>query len=97
MARGITGGDGSDENAEPKRIVSYSAAPVSVRIIELENRCTGNRTVGSNPTLSLEDHRIRQRCGMPTRPTLRDSSCRRMLICLDMVKRFVPYPMTRLR
>jgi len=23
-----------------------------MRIIELENRCTGNRTVGSNPTLS---------------------------------------------
>src|SRR6476659_9654635 len=24
-----------------------------MRIIELENRCTGNRTVGSNPTLSV--------------------------------------------
>jgi hypothetical protein len=23
-----------------------------MRVIELENRCTGNRTVGSNPTLS---------------------------------------------
>ena len=23
-----------------------------MRILELENRCTGNRTVGSNPTLS---------------------------------------------
>ena len=24
----------------------------NMRILELENRCTGNRTVGSNPTLS---------------------------------------------
>jgi hypothetical protein len=27
-----------------------------MRIIELENRCTGNRTVGSNPTLSAIFH-----------------------------------------
>jgi len=27
-----------------------------MRIIELENRCTGNRTVGSNPTLSAINH-----------------------------------------
>ena len=26
-----------------------------MRIIELENRCTGNRTVGSNPTLSANN------------------------------------------
>ena len=52
MARGITGWDGGDENAEPKRTVGYSAVQDSMRIIELENRCTGNRTVGSNPTLS---------------------------------------------
>jgi len=51
-ARGITGWDCSYENAKPKRTVSYSAAQDSTRIIELENRCTGNRTVGSNPTLS---------------------------------------------
>jgi len=25
-----------------------------MRVIELENRCTGNRTVGSNPTLSAK-------------------------------------------
>ena len=25
-----------------------------MRILELENRCTGNRTVGSNPTLSAK-------------------------------------------
>ena len=52
MARGITGWDGSDENAEPKRTVSYSAAQDSMRIIELESRCAVIRTVGSNPTLS---------------------------------------------
>jgi hypothetical protein len=28
-----------------------------MRILELENRCTGNRTVGSNPTLSARDLR----------------------------------------
>jgi hypothetical protein len=56
MARGITGWDGSDENAEPKRTVSYSAAQDSMRIIELENRCTGNRTVGSNLTLSAKNY-----------------------------------------
>jgi hypothetical protein len=27
-------------------------AQTSTRVLELENRCTGNRTVGSNPTLS---------------------------------------------
>jgi hypothetical protein len=26
--------------------------PANMSILELENRCTGNRTVGSNPTLS---------------------------------------------
>ena len=30
----------------------------STKIIELENRCTGNRTVGSNPTLSAMLYRI---------------------------------------
>jgi len=39
-------------NAELEHTVNYRAAQASVRIIELENRCTGNRTVGSNPTLS---------------------------------------------
>ncbi|MFZ1070597.1 MAG: hypothetical protein WAN73_08215, partial [Methyloceanibacter sp.] len=28
---------------------------LSMRIFELENRCTGNRTVGSNPTLSAKN------------------------------------------
>src|SRR5262245_41793837 len=31
------------------RIVEIKA---NIRLLELENRCTGNRTVGSNPTLS---------------------------------------------
>jgi len=54
---GNTGRDYCSQNAEPKRTVSYSAARISMRIIELENRCTGNRTVGSNPTLSGQNRR----------------------------------------
>jgi hypothetical protein len=37
-----------------------------MRIIELENRCTGNRTVGSNPTLFAT---IPRNLGFPERPT----------------------------
>ena len=51
-ALAITRWDDRSENAEPERTSSYRAAQVSMRILELENRCTGNRTVGSNPTLS---------------------------------------------
>ena len=36
--------------AKPEPTISYCAARASMRILELENRCTGNRTVGSNPT-----------------------------------------------
>src|SRR5262249_47271611 len=61
--RGITGWDGSEENAEPKRTVSYSAAQDSMRIIELENRCTANSTVGSNPTLSVQGLGFSKCCG----------------------------------
>ena len=50
--RGITSPDGHRKNREPEHTLSYWAAQVSRRILELENRCTGNRTVGSNPTLS---------------------------------------------
>jgi hypothetical protein len=39
-------------NAKLEHTVSYWTARASMRILELENRCTGNRTVGSNPTLS---------------------------------------------
>jgi len=33
-----------------------------MRIIELENRCTGNRTVGSNPTLSAKKPSLSEDC-----------------------------------
>ena len=36
-------------------MVRYKATRSSMRILELENRCTANRTVGSNPTLSAKD------------------------------------------
>ena len=39
-------------NAKRKHTLSYCAAHSSMRILEFENRCTGNRTVDSNPTLS---------------------------------------------
>ena len=50
-APGITNEDGVSENSKPKRTVSYIAAQGNTKILELENRCTGNRTVGSNPPL----------------------------------------------
>jgi hypothetical protein len=53
MVQGITNQDHRIKNAQPKRTISYSAARAGMRIMELENRCTGNRTVGSNPTLSV--------------------------------------------
>ena len=39
-------------NAAPEQTLSYGKARADMRILELENRCAGNRTVGSNPTLS---------------------------------------------
>ena len=39
-------------NTKPGHTLNYWVALVRMRILELENRCTGNRTVGSNPTLS---------------------------------------------
>jgi hypothetical protein len=33
-------------------MLSHWTAQASIRILELENRCTGNRTEGSNPSLS---------------------------------------------
>ena len=50
-APGITNEDGVSENSKPKRTVSYIAAQGNTKILELENRFTGNRTVGSNPPL----------------------------------------------
>jgi hypothetical protein len=40
---------GRRRNAEPEHTLSYGMARANMRILELENRCTGNRTVGSNP------------------------------------------------
>ena len=56
MQHGVTPGirnqDRHTKNAKLEHTVSHWAAQTSMRILELENRCTGNRTVGSNPTLS---------------------------------------------
>ena len=37
---------------EPEQTLGYCATYASMRTLELENRCTSNRTVGSNLTLS---------------------------------------------
>ena len=37
---------------ELERTLSYQTTRASMRILELEKSCTGNRTEGSNPTLS---------------------------------------------
>ena len=50
-------------NAKRKHTLSYKAIQASMRIIELENRCTGNRTVGSNPTLSVQTRCCIRGCG----------------------------------
>src|SRR5680860_1359140 len=47
-----TGQDRGSRSAEQEHTLSHCAAQIDMRILELENRCTGNRTVGSNPTLS---------------------------------------------
>jgi hypothetical protein len=52
MAQGVISQDHRLRNGKREHIFSHWAAQLSTRIIELENRCTGNRTVGSNPTLS---------------------------------------------
>jgi hypothetical protein len=52
MAPNITRWDHGTEIGELEHTLSYRTARISMRILELENRCTGNRTVGSNPTLS---------------------------------------------
>ena len=54
MTRGITNQHHRLRNAEQEHTLNYCAAQASMRVIELENRCTGNRTVGSNPTLSAK-------------------------------------------
>ena len=52
MVRDTTSQDRRIGNAEPEHTLSYWTAQANMKILELENRCTGNRTVGSNPTLS---------------------------------------------
>ena len=49
MIRDITNRDHRIRNAKSKHTLSHWTAQANMRIIELENRCTGNRTVGSNP------------------------------------------------
>jgi hypothetical protein len=49
---GIASQDGQSRNEELQQTVSYWAAQVSKRILELESRCAVIRTAGSNPTLS---------------------------------------------
>src|SRR6476660_5502409 len=50
---GITSKDHWLRNGVPNHTLRYRPTQASMRIIELENRCTGNRTVGPNPTLSV--------------------------------------------
>jgi hypothetical protein len=50
--------DQTPKIGEPKHTLRDWTAQASMRILELENRCTGNRTVGSNPTLSAHDFSI---------------------------------------
>ena len=52
MAPGVINQDYRIRNAEQEHTLSHYAAQASMRILELENRRTGNRTVGSTPTLS---------------------------------------------
>jgi hypothetical protein len=54
MAPVITNQDDRPKNGEQEHTLSHGAAQANTRILELENRCTGNRTVGSNPTLSAK-------------------------------------------
>ena len=52
MIRDITNRDHRIRNAKSEHTLSHWTAHADTRIIELENRCAGDRTVGSNPTLS---------------------------------------------
>jgi hypothetical protein len=50
---GITGRHRHGKIGELERTVSYQTTRGSTRVFKLENRCAGNRTMGSNPTLSV--------------------------------------------
>jgi hypothetical protein len=54
MIRDITNRDHRIINAKSEHTLNHWTAQANTRILELENRCTGNRTVGSNPTLSAK-------------------------------------------
>ena len=66
-AAGTTNKHHQRKNGEQEHRLSYCAARTGMRILELENRCAGNRTVGSNSTLSAKIlffcKRIRDRYG----------------------------------
>jgi hypothetical protein len=55
MIRGITNQDDRTRKAILERTLSYWTAQANMRVLELENRCTGNRTEGSNPSLSASN------------------------------------------
>jgi len=52
MIPGITSQHVRVRKAKLEHTLRHGAARASMRILELENRGTGNRTVGLNPTLS---------------------------------------------
>ena len=54
MAPDITSRDNRSKSGEREHTLRYCAGRTSMRVLELENRCTGNRTVGSNPTPSAK-------------------------------------------
>ena len=50
MVSEITGRHRHGKIGELEQTLSYNTAQADTRIFELENRCTGNRTVSSNPS-----------------------------------------------
>ena len=56
MIRDITNRDHRIINAKSEHTLNHWTAQANTRILELENRCTRKRTVGSNPTLSATAH-----------------------------------------
>ena len=57
LAQGLTKEDHRLGNAKLEHTFSHQAAQASMRITELENRGTGNRTEGSNPSVSAKKRR----------------------------------------
>ena len=51
LAQGLTKEDNCLGNAKLEHTFSHRAAQASMKIIELEHRCTGNRTEGSRMSL----------------------------------------------